>query len=292
MGNCLMPSQGSFKEYKDQYERTYGANECNRYDENEAGLRIQGSINECKDQYGPTYGANKCHQDDESETGPRIQRSINEYNGKQITGISGRRGHCVDQLTFHYSDGSNRTVGANGGDAVEEQTLKKGESIVLVKWDRLGSSYLGCGFEFVLSSGRSIKVEGYKATWLRYNVSEYSSDMVFQSSENSRNYSKGKVLQKSTSFLADIIFHYDDSSVYNFPEIMVWQYVLAYGTVDPASKVSMTVYSIFYNYIYTYCHTNAWFKLLKLFLAFRKNIRVKGEIPQRIDITRMPLQSE
>ena len=155
-------------------------------------------------------------------------------------------------MTFHYSDGSNRTVGANGGDAVKEQTLKKGESIVTVKWDRLGNSYLGCGFEFVLSSGRSIKVEGYKATWLRYNVSEYSSDMVFQSSENSRNYSKGKVLQKSTSFLADIIFHYDDSSVYNFPEIMVWQYVLAYGNVDPASKVSMTVYSIFYNYLYTY----------------------------------------
>ena len=139
MGNCLMPSQGSVKEYKDQYERTYGANECNQYDENEAGLRIQGPINECKDQYGPTYGANKCHQDDENETGPRIQESINEYNGKQIVGISGRRGHCVDQLTFHYSDGSNRTVGANGGDAVKEQTLKKGESIVMVKWDRLGS---------------------------------------------------------------------------------------------------------------------------------------------------------
>ena len=58
-----------------------------------------------------------------------------------------------------------------GGDAVKEQTLEKGESIVIIKWDRLGSSYLGGGFEFVLSSGRSIKIEGLKATWLVYNLS-------------------------------------------------------------------------------------------------------------------------
>ena len=205
---------------------------------------------EYKDQYSPSYGGNECNQYDENKTGSRIQAgSINEYNGKQIVGISGRRGYCVDQLTFHYSDGSNRTVGANGGDAVEEQTLKKGESIVLVKWDRLGGSYLGCGFEFVLSSGRSIKVEGYKATWLRYNVSEYSSDMVFQSSEKSRCFSTRKVLQKSRSFLADIIFRYEDGSEYNYPAIMVWQYVWTYAAVDPAAKVSITPYSILYDYL-------------------------------------------
>ena len=209
----------------------------------------QGSIKEYKDQCGPTYGANECNQDDENETGLRIQRSINEYNGKQIVGISGRRGHCVDQLTFNYSDGSVRIIGANGGDAVKEKTLKKGESIVMVKWDRLGSSYLGRGFEFVLSSGRSIKVEGLKATWLTYNVRVFSSEMVFQSSEKSRRYPARKVLQKSRSFLADIIFHYDDSSEYNCPAIMVWQYVLTYGTVHPAAKVSITVYSIHNNYL-------------------------------------------
>ena len=200
MGNCVTPSRGSIKEYNDQ---------C-----------------------GPTYGANECNQDDENETGLRIQRSINEYNGKQIVGISGRRGHCVDQLTFNYSDGSVRIIGANGGDAVKEKTLKKGESIVMVKWDRLGSSYLGRGFEFVLSSGRSIKVEGLKATWLKYNVVVYSSVSMY-------------------SFLADIIFRYDDSSEYNCPAIMVWQYFCTYDTVDTAAKVSITVYSILYNYLCT-----------------------------------------
>ena len=134
-----------------------------------------------------------------------------------------------------------------GGDAVKEQTLEKGESIVIIKWDRLGSSYLGCGFEFVLSSGRSIKIEGLKATWLVYNVVVYSNEMAFQHSEKSRNYSTRKVLPKSRSFLADIIFCFEDSSEYNRPAIMVWQYVWTYGTVDHAAKVSITVYSIHTN---------------------------------------------
>ena len=163
--------------------------------------------------------------------------SLQEYNGKRIIGVSGRRGHCVDQLTFHYSDGSKRTVGANGGDVVKEQKLEKCESIVQVKWNRLGGGYavrtwrLGRRFEFVLNSGRSINVEGSQATWLRYNVVVYSSEMVLRSSA-----------WKIRSFLVDIIYQYEDISVYNCPVVMVWQYVWDSGSVHPATKASTKMY--------------------------------------------------
>ena len=157
--------------------------------------------------------------------------SLKEYNGKTIIGVSGSRGHCVDELTFHYRDGSKRTVGANGGDVVKEQKLEKYESIVQVKWDRLIGSHLGRGFEFVLNSGRSINVEGSQATWLRYNVVVYSNEMVLRSS-----------VWKIRSFLADIIYHYEDISLYNCPAVMVWQYVWDSGSVHPAAKASTKMY--------------------------------------------------
>merc|ERR1711924_472275 len=96
-----------------------------------------------------------------------------EYTGKHIVGISGRTGGSVDQLTFHYSDGTTKSVGDPGGAPIETQTFDPAVEghIVKVEWDPTGqlkdggSTYLGRGYKFHLSGGRVIMIAGESSHW-------------------------------------------------------------------------------------------------------------------------------
>ena len=100
-----------------------------------------------------------------------------EYPGKHIVGIGGRVGDLVDQLTFHYSDGTTKSYGDPGGEPIETQTFdpaKEGH-IVKVDVDFFGKQNpnhmpapVCCqrGYKFHLEGGRVIQIAGKTSSYV------------------------------------------------------------------------------------------------------------------------------
>ena len=93
------------------------------------------------------------------------QVPVSAYSGRHIVGISGCAGANVDQITLHYSDGTEKSHGSQGPNPRTHRFDPAVDGhIVMVQWDE-EQVYMGNGFKFFLSGGKVITVDGEGCNW-------------------------------------------------------------------------------------------------------------------------------